>query len=1031
MSEKVPDIVRWLESRTESLRMDYSLSLAERFVKYYRVEGNPAGFKGYEWQIAILNDLHPRQSIVKRSQVGMTLLAMAKIILLLEQYAIVPFYARDDDGEYMACHPTGIYTFENADKVHDFSSDRLKGFLNDNPFLQGLIEEGEVDQVRLKKFGRSSLYLGGRRNVQSVTSIPGNIVMADEWDRTSDFTIGEQLESRLKASKMFRAKSQRGLYIKYSTPEAYGVGVSQEYEDSDQMVFQVKCTRSFDGRNVVVVKSPDGQRLCMSMADLFDYVGGVVYFVAGSSVRYTPGWTVLDRSGWVDLHRVLRHELDEKMLCLSGRSTHILTTENHPTIVAKDTTYLCPVCGIPGRVTGTRRRYRSFSCECGNRWNSTRLNGCGGPSSRDIIKANGSLNRSVFCCRDVEIVDDACDIILPGWMIGMILTDGCLLRGSGKSGFNGFSIAQKCGTEIHNKILDTIDALSLKYRVDSDVQIRVFSSELAEYLLSAGIGVGSRNKRMPFNIFNKKFAFDVLAGIIDGDGTVSGRTCSIRVASYVLVNQIKWLLNIHGFRAAVNTIKRSCGSFDCDDPLQMYGVSFIIDDELVELLRESVKIRGITTKSSRQSNKISNDIDVIRSVTESTDIRDDYVYDITTSSGTFYANSTLVHNCNHWQEMLYPDSIFGHYEKGTEPQGELYYQCLKCQRPLDWSQIGRWDRSRPLKTENCEWVPRRLDYHNNVTRYGEGTRGYRVPWAYSAPVEEVMRDRDKKSKLYFFHHVLGEAFAEDSTGLMPDAFRSRIDTTFKFGDRKENMVYVMGVDQGCFVSIWGMIPFSREDGHQFGKWVLYYFENTPNEFAFTSWKAAGKETTVKRGRLYELMKEWKIDLAVIDAEPNLNDAHNFSREFEELIFVNHSTQMKNHDPSIGFTWVDYDTDQDDNEIFVGRISEDKVSALDAYFDFVREGNLAVAGGVDEEAFSRYIEQHTNIRKVIEEKGGSSIGLPSLISVYRAFGADHFGHSGKFAFQAAVLWHKFQRSTGHLIIPGGVSGWKMGKKNDVR
>lgn len=630
MSDKLPDIIRWLQSRTESLSMDYSLSLAERLVKYYRVEGNPAGFKGYEWQIAILNDLHPRQSIVKRSQVGMTLLAMAKIILILEQYAIVPFYAMDDDGDFIAVHPTGIYTFENADKVHDFSSDRLKGFLNDNPFLQGLLEEGEVDQVRLKKFGRSSLYLGGRRNVQSVTSIPGNIVMADEWDRTYDYTIGEQLESRLKASKMFRAKSQRGLYIKYSTPEAYGVGVSQEYDDSDQMVFQIKCPA-----------------------------------------------------------------------------------------------------------------------------------------------------------------------------------------------------------------------------------------------------------------------------------------------------------------------------------------------------------------------------------------------------------------CNAWQEMLYPDSIANHYERGTNPQGELYYRCLKCDRPLDWSRIGCWDRSKPLKTINCEWVPRRSDYYNNVTRYGEGTRGYRVPWAYSAPVDEVMRDRDKKSKLYFFHHVLGEAFAEDSTGLMPDAFKSRIDTTYEFGRRRDNWVYVMGVDQGCFVSIWGMIPFSREEGHQFGQWVLSYWEHVPNEFAFTSWKAAGKETIVKRGRLYELMKEWKVDLAVVDAEPNLNDAHNFSREFEEQIFVNHSTQMKNHDPSIGFNWVDYDMDQDEEQIFVGRISEDKVSALDAYFDFVREGNLLIAGGVDEESLDRYIEQHTNIRKVLEEKGGSAIGLPSLISVYRAFGPDHYGHSGKFAFQAAVLWHKFQRTTGHLIIPGGVRGWKMGKQNEMR
>jgi len=37
--------------------------------------------------------------------------------------------------------------------------------------------------------------------------------------------------------------------------------------------------------------------------------------------------------------------------------------------------------------------------------------------------------------------------------------------------------------------------------------------------------------------------------------------------------------------------------------------------------------------------------------------------------------------------------------------------------------------------------------------------------------------------------------------------------------------------------------------------VLVYFEQIPNEVAFTSWQMTGKETTPKRGRLNELMRE--------------------------------------------------------------------------------------------------------------------------------------------------------------------------------
>lgn len=624
---KIPDVFQWWQSRVAALKMDYTLSFAERLVQYYMIEGNPAGFRGYEWQIGILNDMHPRQSVVKRSQVGLTLIMMMKCVLFLEQYGLVPYYTRDDFGQLISLHPTCIYTFENADKVRDFSSDRLKEVINENQFLQGLLAEGEVDQVRLKKFGKSSLYLGGRRNVESVTSIPANVVLADEWDRTNDFSVGEQLESRLKASKMFRAKTQRGLFIKYSTPEAYGVGVSKEYDDSDQMVFQIKCTR-----------------------------------------------------------------------------------------------------------------------------------------------------------------------------------------------------------------------------------------------------------------------------------------------------------------------------------------------------------------------------------------------------------------CNTWQEMIFPDSIASFYEKGSEPTGKIYYRCLRCNRELDWSTIGQWDRTKPLKTHNCEWVPRRSDYYNNVTKYGEGIRGYRVPWAYSAPVEEVMRDRDTRTKLYFFHHVLGEAFADDSTGLIKDNFLNRIDDTYQYDRKRPGWVHVMGVDQGCYVTIWGLIPFSREEGHQFGKWVKVHFEHVPNEKAFSSFEQHGKEVRRIEGRLSHLMKEWEIDLCVIDAEPNLNDAHNFSREFEERVLVNHSTSMKNHDPSIGFTWVDFDTDANDDTIWVGKISEDKTSAIDAYFDFIREGNLVIAAGAEEEALDKYIEQHLNIKKVYEERSTAQ-GLPQVIAVYRAFGPDHYGHSGKFAFQAAVLFHKLDKPTSHIIIPGGVEAWKMGKKTD--
>jgi hypothetical protein len=205
---------RWLESLIDSLGRDYSLSYVERLVKYYRYNGAPIQFRGYEWQLSLIQDFHPRQTIKKRSQVGVTtIFGLWKLCLFLEQYAFMPFFYVSDEGVEAAQFPTLIYTLEDALKASKFSSDRLKGFIKDNPYLEYLLEEGEVDQVELKKFGRAALYIGGRRTVSSVITIPAQVVMADEWDQNHTIGIGEQLESRLKASPMFRAKTQRGCLL--------------------------------------------------------------------------------------------------------------------------------------------------------------------------------------------------------------------------------------------------------------------------------------------------------------------------------------------------------------------------------------------------------------------------------------------------------------------------------------------------------------------------------------------------------------------------------------------------------------------------------------------------------------------------------------------------------------------------------------------------------------------------------------------------------------------------------------------------
>lgn len=621
--EEIPDLNRWLQSRIDILDRDFSLTPVERLVRYYQYHGAPVQFNGFEWQIQILNDTHPRQVIQKRSQVGLTTVMMWKVVLFLEQYAFMPFYYTSDaGGAELSLFPTAIYTLENDDKVREFSADRLRGLIKDNPYLEGLLEEGEVDQISLKKFGRSALYLGGRKTVSAVTTIPAQMVLADEWDRTTEIDVGEQLEARLKASPMFRAKTQRGQFIMFSTPEMENWGVTKTYDElSDQMVFMIKCSK-----------------------------------------------------------------------------------------------------------------------------------------------------------------------------------------------------------------------------------------------------------------------------------------------------------------------------------------------------------------------------------------------------------------CKEWQEMLYPDSIRNYYEKGKIQAGELAFQCLKCHEPLDFAEIGQWRREEPLKTVNAEWVPLKKEYHDAVTNYGEGYRGYKIPWAYSTTPYEVMTDRDRKSTLYFHHHVLGIPYEDRKSGLTSEAMRSLRNPELAFGHAPGH-VHVMGVDQGAYITIWRLIPLSRGDLMPLGRWQLVHAEFCPDTEAFKTFIKAPNGTVVpKPGRLSKLMEQWQIAMAVVDAEPSGNDAINFQKDFMGKVFVNHSSKVNADDPAIGFNWLEKETDPSGEEIFVGRISEDKTMATDAYFDFLYSANLELP--LHEEEVDTWSKHHLAVKKTTTEKK-MGYGRIKYETIYYAVGDDHYAQSGKFAFQAAVIYFRlFGQGPSLILVSGNITGVKL-------
>lgn len=171
--------------------------------------------KAYEFQRAILDDLHPHLVGIKLSQVGFTEIQIRKALAFLHKY----------DGS------TLMYTVPDLKMQKQLSSTRLKPIINASEILA----KGPNDTRTSELFQFSNSFLHCVHCVESnATSIPADFIMNDELD-LSDQEIVTLFNSRLQNSD-FKIKQR------FSTPTFTGFGVDADYQLSDQREFMLKCS---------------------------------------------------------------------------------------------------------------------------------------------------------------------------------------------------------------------------------------------------------------------------------------------------------------------------------------------------------------------------------------------------------------------------------------------------------------------------------------------------------------------------------------------------------------------------------------------------------------------------------------------------------------------------------------------------------------------------------------------------------------------------------------------------------------------
>ena len=173
-------------------------------------------FKDHEFQEALLNDDAKQTNLQKCTQIGATEVAIRRALSLAN--ILQPY--------------TVIYTLPTAKFANTFMKTRVSPVVNTSGDMRSRLSK-ENDNMEVKQFGDSFLYLKGAAAGNAPISIPADHLIHDEIDYCDQVIIGEY-NSRLKHSKYKKID-------RFSTPTLPGFGINRHFLESRRHYLMAKC----------------------------------------------------------------------------------------------------------------------------------------------------------------------------------------------------------------------------------------------------------------------------------------------------------------------------------------------------------------------------------------------------------------------------------------------------------------------------------------------------------------------------------------------------------------------------------------------------------------------------------------------------------------------------------------------------------------------------------------------------------------------------------------------------------------------
>jgi ribonucleoside-triphosphate reductase (formate) len=269
------------------------------------------------------------------------------------------------------------------------------------------------------------------------------------------------------------------------------------------------------------------------------------------------------------------------------------------------------------------------------------------------------------------------------WILGMILSDGWYdskyrVSISQNYKYNQCNFKRIIDFLKNNKINHSIGKENTLININDISFIR----EITKHIDIIGKKSDSKKLNQNFLKYKQESLMNIISGIIDGDGVVSGyknRRAFIRMTSRTLLNQISLIIRKQGVSCRDRMAYLYYSEKSFESKKTMFGIEFNLSEmkESGVDIFYSNKVSRLYVEKIRNSGNFKNkrytdgygvkeviDIKTIDSLDT-----EDYVYDISTETGHFIQNNILSHNC------------FAYSVKEIYEQGLFFINEMKADRP--------------------------------------------------------------------------------------------------------------------------------------------------------------------------------------------------------------------------------------------------------------------------------------------------------------------------------------------------------------